>query len=128
MNFLGIGPLELVLLVLIALVVLGPNDIVKVSKNLGNWIRKIRKSDTWDNVIKMTDEVKKIPQNLIEESGIDEPDNDKYQDHGYGYPEFLQPKEPAQILARGTPFVPIFNRVADARAFLVWSRHVNLLA
>ena len=72
MNILGIGPLELVLFVLIALVVLGPNDIVKVSKNLGNWIRKVRKSDTWDNVIKMTDEVKKIPQNLIEESGIDD--------------------------------------------------------
>jgi Sec-independent protein translocase protein TatA len=72
MNILGIGPLELVLFVLIALVVLGPNDIVKVSKNLGNWIKKIRKSDTWENVIKMTDEVKKIPQNLIEESGIDE--------------------------------------------------------
>jgi Sec-independent protein translocase protein TatA len=72
MNILGIGPLELVLFVLIALVVLGPNDIVKVSKNLGDWIRKVRKSDTWDNVIKMTDEVKKIPQNLIEESGIDD--------------------------------------------------------
>ena len=72
MNFLGIGPLELVLFVLIALVVLGPNDIVKVSKNLGNWIKKVRKSDTWGNVIKMTDEVKKIPQNLIEESGIED--------------------------------------------------------
>jgi Sec-independent protein translocase protein TatA len=72
MNFLGIGPLELVLFLLIALVVLGPDDIVKVSKKLGGWIRNVRKSDTWGNVVKMSDEVRKIPQNLMEETGIED--------------------------------------------------------
>jgi len=72
MNFLGIGPLELVLFLLIALVVLGPDDIVKVSKKLGGWIRNVRKSDTWENVVKMSDEVRRIPQNLMEEAGIED--------------------------------------------------------
>jgi len=72
MNILGVGPLELILFLLIVLVVLGPNDIVKVSRKIGSWIRKVRKTDTWGNVMKMSDEVRKIPQNLMEESGIDE--------------------------------------------------------
>jgi Sec-independent protein translocase protein TatA len=72
MNFLGIGPLELVLFILIALVVLGPDDIVKFSKKLGGWMRNVRKSDTWENVVKMSDEVRKIPQNLMEETGFEE--------------------------------------------------------
>ena len=71
MNFLGVGPLELVLLILIALVVLGPEDIVKVSKKMGAWIRKARRSETWENVVKISDEVKKIPQNFMEESGME---------------------------------------------------------
>lgn len=72
MNFLGIGPLELILFLLIALVILGPDDIVKASKKLGGWIRNVRRSDTWDNVVKMSDEVRKIPQNIIDETGIDD--------------------------------------------------------
>ena len=72
MNIFGIGPLELILFVLIALVVLGPDDIVKFGKTVGSWVRKVRKSDTWENVVKMSDEVRKIPQNLMEESGVEE--------------------------------------------------------
>lgn len=72
MNILGVGPLELVFFLLIALLVLGPEDIVKASKKAGKWLGKFRRSETWDNVVKMSEEVKKIPKNLLEESKIEE--------------------------------------------------------
>jgi Sec-independent protein translocase protein TatA len=35
MDFLGVGPLELLFILLIALIVLGPNDMVKTGRTLG---------------------------------------------------------------------------------------------
>ncbi len=42
MEFLGIGPLEIALVVLIAFIVLGPERIPVVMRQLGKWIRQMR--------------------------------------------------------------------------------------
>jgi sec-independent protein translocase protein TatB len=44
MDFLGIGPLEIVLVVLIAFIVLGPDRIPGVMRQLGTWIRQLREA------------------------------------------------------------------------------------
>jgi sec-independent protein translocase protein TatB len=42
MDFLGIGPLEIALVVLIAFIVLGPDRIPGVMRQLGKWTRQLR--------------------------------------------------------------------------------------
>ena len=42
MDFLGIGPTEILLIVLIAFVVLGPDRIPGVMRQLGKWLRQAR--------------------------------------------------------------------------------------
>src|SRR5512136_2642940 len=42
MDFLGIGPLEIVLVVLIAFIVLGPDRIPGTMRQLGRWTRQMR--------------------------------------------------------------------------------------
>lgn len=42
MDFLGIGPFEIALVVLIAFIVLGPDRIPEVMRQLGKWVRQLR--------------------------------------------------------------------------------------
>ncbi len=67
MEIFGIGPLELVLILLLALVILGPKEMINMSKKAAAWLRKFRQSDTW----KTTKEVMEIPNKVMEETGLD---------------------------------------------------------
>ena len=46
MDFLGIGPGELLLILIIALIVFGPGKIVEVSRQLGKTVRAFRKASS----------------------------------------------------------------------------------
>ena len=72
MNVLGIGPLELTLIIIIALIVLGPNDMVKAGRTLGRWMRKIVMSQEWKTVQRASRELRTLPNKLIREAGIEE--------------------------------------------------------
>lgn len=72
MNILGIGPLELTLIVIIALIVLGPNDLVKTGRTLGRWMRKIVISQEWRAVQSASRELRTLPNKLIREAGIED--------------------------------------------------------
>jgi sec-independent protein translocase protein TatB len=72
MEILGIGPLELLFIVLIALIVLGPKDMIKAGKTIGRTLRTIVSSDTWRVVNQASREVRNLPNRLIREAGIDE--------------------------------------------------------
>ena len=43
MNFFGIGPLELIFVIMLALLVLGPNRMVDVAQTLGKYIREFQR-------------------------------------------------------------------------------------
>jgi Sec-independent protein translocase protein TatA len=72
MNILGVGPLELLFIFLIALIVLGPKDILKASQTMGRWLRTIIKSDTWRIIRETSREIRNIPTKMMRESGLDE--------------------------------------------------------
>lgn len=72
MNFFGIGPLELTLILLIALIFIGPNDLVKTGFTLGRWMRKIVLSPEWKAVQNASHELRTLPNRLIREAGIEE--------------------------------------------------------
>jgi sec-independent protein translocase protein TatB len=72
MDFLGIGPLELIFILLIALIVLGPKDMVKAGRSLGRALRKIVMSPTWQVVQKTSRDLRYLPNKLIREAGLEE--------------------------------------------------------
>lgn len=44
MDFLGIGPWEILLILVIAIIFLGPGKIVDFARTLGKWVRAIRRA------------------------------------------------------------------------------------
>ncbi len=72
MDFLGIGPLELLLIALIAFIILGPKEIQKTGKTIGRELNKFIRSDTWKTLRQASDKMKSLPNDLIREAGIEE--------------------------------------------------------
>ena len=75
MDFLGIGPLELAFILLIALIVLGPKDMVKAGKTIGRVLRNIVTSDNWRTIQQASKEVKDLPNRLMREAGLEDIQN-----------------------------------------------------
>jgi Sec-independent protein translocase protein TatA len=71
MSVFGIGPLELFFIVIIALIVLGPRDMVKAGKSIGRLMRRTIFSPTWLNV---QNKVRNLPYELMREAGLEEED------------------------------------------------------
>ncbi|MGD2155941.1 MAG: twin-arginine translocase TatA/TatE family subunit [Anaerolineales bacterium] len=72
MDILGIGPLELFFILLIALIVFGPNDMVKAGRSLGKFLRRIVQSPGWQIVQKTSQDIRYLPNRLMREAGLDE--------------------------------------------------------
>lgn len=67
MEIFGIGPLELVLIVVVAIIVLGPKEMMTSAQKAATWLKKLRKSDIWAT----TKEVMDIPNQVMKETGLD---------------------------------------------------------
>lgn len=68
MELLGIGINELVFIVIIALIVLGPKDMQKAGKTIGKWLRNIVTSDGWKAFQQTSRELRTLPNKLMREA------------------------------------------------------------
>jgi sec-independent protein translocase protein TatB len=71
MEFLGVGPTELILIIIVALIVLGPKDLAKTSKTIGKWLNDLVRSDTWKAVQKTSKELRQLPTQLMREDNLE---------------------------------------------------------
>ena len=72
MEILGIGPLELVFILLIALIILGPGDMVKAGRTLGRFLRRVVTSPEWRTVQKASRELRYLPNRLMREANMED--------------------------------------------------------
>jgi Sec-independent protein translocase protein TatA len=72
MNIFGVGPLEFFLILIIALIIMGPNDMAKAGRTLGKFLRKVVTSPEWRTLLQASREMRNIPNRLMREAGIDE--------------------------------------------------------
>lgn len=72
MEIFGIGPFEILLVVVLALIVMGPEDMVKNARRLGQGLRKLIRSDFWRDLVGTTQEIRSLPKKLIQETGLEE--------------------------------------------------------
>lgn len=72
MSFLGISPTELLFIVIILFLVMGPQDLVKFGSTLGRTIRKARQSGAWQSFTDAAQLLRQLPQTLARQAGVDE--------------------------------------------------------
>ncbi len=77
MDFFGIGFLEIFFIVLIAMIVLGPKDMVKAGRAMGRFLRKLMLSPGFMEAQRW---VRNLPAQLMREAGIDEIQNELRQE------------------------------------------------
>src|SRR5512137_422014 len=72
MEIFGIGPLEIAFILILVIIIFGPNDLVKTGKSIGRSLNKLVRSDTWKTINQTTQELKNLPNRLMREAGLDE--------------------------------------------------------
>lgn len=76
MKFLNIGPLELIAILVFALIIMGPKDMVKAGADIGRFVRKVVKSPVWRSIVSSSRELKELPAKIVNEAGIKEDINE----------------------------------------------------
>jgi Sec-independent protein translocase protein TatA len=72
MEILGIGPLELAFIILIALIVVGPRDLGKTAHTIGRSLNKMYRSDTWRLLKDTSSSLRTLPSRLAREAALEE--------------------------------------------------------
>jgi sec-independent protein translocase protein TatB len=71
MEILGIGASELIFILIIALIVLGPKDMQKAGKTIGRWLNQLVRSDSWKVFQRTSAELRNLPRNLMRDANME---------------------------------------------------------
>jgi len=71
-ELLGIGPLELAFIILIAVIVIGPRDIGKFARSAGRFLNKLYHSEEWKALNQASRNLRTLPNRLAREAALDE--------------------------------------------------------
>lgn len=72
MDIFGIGTSELIFILLIAIIVLGPKDMQKAGKTVGRWLNRVMRSDGWRAFQRASREIRNLPNNLMREANLED--------------------------------------------------------
>lgn len=72
MDFLGIGMPELIFIMLIALIIIGPKDMEKTGRAIGRFLNNLIHSDGWQAFRQTSREVRNLPNRLMREANIED--------------------------------------------------------
>ena len=71
MEILGVGPSELIFIILIAIIILGPKDMQKAGRMIGRFLNQLVKSDSWKIFQQTSNELRNLPRNLMREANME---------------------------------------------------------
>lgn len=72
MQLFNIGPVELILILVIMFILLGPEGMVKTARQIGSWIRALIRSPMWRDIMGYSREIRELPTKIVRETGLDE--------------------------------------------------------
>jgi len=72
MEFLGIGLPELFAILLVIILIVGPKDLERTARTLGRALNRLLQSDSYRAIQRMSQELRQIPNRLVEEAKLDE--------------------------------------------------------
>jgi Sec-independent protein translocase protein TatA len=72
MKFFNLGLPEIIFIIILALIIFGPDNMVKTARDAGVLIRKVTKSPYWKEVWATRRELNELPKMLAKEANLDE--------------------------------------------------------
>jgi sec-independent protein translocase protein TatB len=72
MEILGIGAPELLFIIILALIVLGPKEMQKTGRTIGVWLNQLVNSEGWRAFQRTSREIRNLPTNLMRNANIEE--------------------------------------------------------
>lgn len=72
MEILGIGASELIFILIIVIIVLGPKDMQRAGRTIGRWLNQLVRSDTWKVFQRTSAELRNLPRNLMREANMEQ--------------------------------------------------------
>jgi len=72
MDIFGIGPTEIVFIILLALILLGPKEMEKTGRTIGRFLRDMTKSEGWRAFRDTSREIRNLPNRLMREANIED--------------------------------------------------------
>ena len=72
MDFFNLGFGEIFFIIIIALIIFGPNNMVKTARDIGVFMRKVSKSPYWQEVWAAKRELSELPKIIVKEAQLDQ--------------------------------------------------------
>lgn len=72
MEFLNIGPIELLIIVLVMFVLLGPKEMLNTSRRAGKLVRDVTRSSYWKQIWGITQDIRELPQKMMDDADLTE--------------------------------------------------------
>jgi sec-independent protein translocase protein TatB len=71
MEIFGVGASELIFILIIAIIILGPKDMQKAGRTIGRWLNQLVRSDSWKVFQRTSTELRNLPRNLMREANME---------------------------------------------------------
>lgn len=72
MDIFGIGPTEIVFIILLALILLGPREMEKTGRTIGRFLRDLTRSEGWRAFRDTSRELRNLPNRLMREANLED--------------------------------------------------------
>ena len=72
MEFLGVGPLEFIFILVIVLLIFNPKHIAGGARKIGRALNRLYHSESYRAILRTSDELRHLPDRLVEEARIEE--------------------------------------------------------
>jgi Sec-independent protein translocase protein TatA len=70
MQVFNVGVLELLFILIIAFIVLGPKRTITTARDFGRWVRNLAKSPIWRDIVSTSSEIRDLPRKMIDDAEL----------------------------------------------------------
>jgi Sec-independent protein translocase protein TatA len=72
MEFLGIGPLELLVILILVMIIFSPKDLAQAGRTMGRFLNQLNRSETWRSMKQVSMEMQDLPTRLAREAQLED--------------------------------------------------------
>lgn len=70
MQVFNVGALELLFILILAFLVLGPKRAIKTARDIGGWIRNLVRSPIWREIVHTSNEIRDLPKKIMDDAEL----------------------------------------------------------
>ncbi len=70
MQVFNVGVLELLFILIIAFIVLGPKRTITTARDFGKWVRNLARSPIWRDIVSTSSEIRDLPRKMMDDAEL----------------------------------------------------------